>query len=238
MTIARAKADIPARIINISAPAPDIRIVRAQPLEPYNYKAGQYTYIQIDDDETQTRPFSIAQAPNDDNTIEFHIRYSGFSVSEWMFKKAQIGSLFSISAALGECTYASHTNKTRPILAISGGVGISQIKAILEQLINDQSDREIILYEGVKRIHDLYLIKHWESLENQLNKFKFRPVFSEEHTPEEEFMRTGMVGQQVCLEINNLDDYDIYIAGPPAMINDTHERLIANGANPKRIFKD
>ena len=232
------KSDIPVKILNIEEPTPDVRIVYAQPLKIYDYKAGQYTFIQTDEDEELARPFSIANAPNDENIIEFHIKYTGFSVSEWIFKKAAKGSIFSISDPQGDCTYTTHQHSQRPILAISGGVGISQIKAILEQLITNHSAREIILYEGVKRSHDLYLIEYWENLEDQHEGFEFRPVFSEEDMPEDKFMRTGLVGHQVCMEIDNLDAYDIYLAGPPAMITDIVPRLIEKGADPTKIYKD
>lgn len=237
MKTAPPPANIPAKITKIEQPAPDVRIIHVQPLKHYDYLAGQYCFVQTDDNPDMARPFSIACAPNDDNHIEFHIKYSGYSVSEWLFNAAKIGSIIYLSDPCGDCTYRNHNSKSRPILAIAGGVGISQIKAIIEQLITDHSAREIILYEGVRRRHDLYLIEYWNILESTLHDFNFRPVFSEEEQQQSK-QRTGLVGHQVSLEMDNLHDYDIYLAGPPAMVDDVIPRLIEKDADPQKIFKD
>ena len=135
----------------------------------------------------------------------------------------QAGSLLRIEGPLGQFVYRPGD---RPLLAIGGGTGYAPLKAILREVIESGSRREVVLYWGARTPEDLYEDAWLRSLAARHARFHYTGVTTE------------LVHEAVLRGVAGLAGFDIYAAGPPAMIDAVRAALPRQGADPERIFFD
>lgn len=221
-----------ARIIDIQTIAADTRIVRVEPVgeAPPPFKPGQYAMLGVTG--LDPRAFSIASAPKLP-FLEFHIKNSGQGISKYVFEKAQINTEVKLSDPLG-VNYWQHS--ARPLLALAGGVGIAPLKAIVEAQMQEEAAIPVHLYWGARDKTHLYLNGLFEGFSKKHPSFKYIPILSEEK--DEKRYRYGMIDTALKTDLPDLKNFDIYMAGPAAMIESLLPVLTEKGAEKNRIFSD
>jgi CDP-4-dehydro-6-deoxyglucose reductase len=197
------------------------------------FLAGQYLDFLLADG--RKRAFSIANAPHDDEFIELHIRHvDGGRFTDWVFNKMQERAILRIQAPLG--SFVLDESSPRPLIFMGGGTGFAPLKGQIEQAFESGVERPMFLYWGVRAERDLYLPdlpKRWEA---EHDNFKFVPVLSE---PDSDWDgRSGWVHEAVAADFDNLADYDLYMAGPPPMINAAREAFRAAGMPDAQMHYD
>ena len=126
--------------------------LRLPAIEPFTWQAGQYVDVMLPGE--RRRSFSLANPPHDAALLELHVRRApGGAFSEQVFGGMKAGSLLRIEGPLGQFVYQPGD---RPLLAIGGGTGYSPLKAILREVIESGSRREVVLYWGARTPEDLY----------------------------------------------------------------------------------
>ncbi|MGB1077800.1 MAG: FAD-binding oxidoreductase, partial [Bdellovibrionales bacterium] len=146
-------------IQNIQDIAPDLRILHAAPEKKLAYKAGQYINIIAPDFEP--RSYSIANAPQEDNIIELHIRRKG-KLSIHLCDTLKVGDHLTIEGPFGNNTYKAQCKK--PILALAGGSGLTQIKALVEKALSTNRQTPVHLYHGARDLSGLYRDDYFKKL--------------------------------------------------------------------------
>lgn len=213
-------------VTHIAAPGPDIRIVSIKPETSYTYKAGQYTNITFGG--FDPRPFSIANAPQsgDDQMIELHVRTIGEGVRAHIGENLQIGDSVTLSPPQGDTIYQE--NCTRPILAIAGGIGLSGLKAVMEEAARRNHPAPLYLYFGGRTLSDLYALDSLKQLQESHENFKLVTALSDEQHDEHYH---GLIGDIALADHSDLSAYRLYLGGPPAMINALAPALHTAGAH-------
>jgi|APSaa5957512535_1039671.scaffolds.fasta_scaffold349731_1 CDP-4-dehydro-6-deoxyglucose reductase, E3 len=83
----------------------------------------------------------------------------------------------------------------------------------------------------------LDLIQQWS---DQLSNFQFTPILSEPtpSTSDSDFWngKTGYIHEGVIEAYDDLSSFDIYMCGPPIMINASRKALLSKGVNENNIF--
>ncbi len=210
------KLEYTAKIVKIDKIGKDIVIVTFETAKPLKYKAGQYINISVsDNDNILTNPYSIALAPNDSNYIEIHIRNTSYGLSSYFYNNALIGDIIKISKAQGDFTYHKTNNK---IIALGGGTGIAPLKAIIEQAKINNHQNDIDIYFAARNIEDLYLHDYWKNFEKENSNINYIPVTMEQSPMPQ--IKTGNVFDVLIDRQKNFVNCDIYLSGPPAMIED------------------
>ena len=201
--------------------------------ERLQYLAGQYVEFIMKDG--RKRAFSIANAPHHDELLEFHIRHiPGGEFSDYLFNQMQPGEMQRIEGPRG--SFFLREQSEQPIIMLATGTGFGPIKAMLEQLIAEQSQRAVTLYWGVRHRQDLYadaLIHSWQARYPQLD---YRPVLSQPDSDWEG--RTGYVQEAVLAEFSDLSDYELYACGHPAMVYSARDALVSRGIDPDHCYSD
>lgn len=200
--------------------------------EALRFHAGQYLDFLLPDN--KRRSFSMSAAPAGDNFLELHIRHvEGGLFTDKVFSSMKEKDLVRIEAPLGN--FYVHGDD-RPMIFMAGGTGFAPIKAMLEQLFAQQDDRPMYLYWGVRAQADLYMdsiVKTWCSRHENLT---YVPVLSE---PEADWQgRKGWVHEAVLEDFASLGEYDIYMSGPPPMINAAKPAFLAQGADDDTMYSD
>ncbi|MFC5527326.1 2Fe-2S iron-sulfur cluster-binding protein [Rhodanobacter ginsengisoli] len=216
--------------------APDVTGLRLSPLDGgarLNWLPGQYLDVLLADD--KRRPFSIANGPQPDGAIELHVRHVvGGGFTSWVHDTLQVGEHLRVEGPLG--TFVAREDSERPMIFMAGGTGFAPIKAIVEHFIALGTRRSIQIYWGARRAADLYLrplAEHWE---RELPHLQFHAVVSD---PEQAAgLRQGLVHEAVLADHPDLSGHDLYMSGPPAMIDASHQRFLDAGLPEDRLYYD
>lgn len=202
--------------------------------ERLRFLAGQYIDILLKDG--KRRGFSLANAPTDDQFLELHIRHvPGGQFTQHVFTEMQAKALLRIEGPLGSFYLR---DAGRPVILVGGGTGFAPLKAMLEQQMAQGLDNPIHLYWGVRAKPDLYMdgvVKSWVSRHPQLT---YVPVLSEPK-PEDAWQgRTGWVHEAVAADFPDLAGYDVYLSGPPPMVQAAKAAFLAQGLPEAQLFSD
>jgi CDP-4-dehydro-6-deoxyglucose reductase, E3 len=231
---------LPCRIERVIPLAHDVMrvLLRRPPAVDFAFKPGQYLDILLPGG--RRRSFSIASPPHDSRLLELHVRrVEGGEFSEWLFggeaaNPAQ--ALITIEGPLGQFFYREPVPDARPLLLVGGGTGVAPLLSILRHVIEKKIAGELTLYWGVRGVRDLYYEPAIRELLSSAPRMRYVPVLSQ---PDAQWRgRNGFVHAAVLEDLDELGAYDIYTAGPPAMIEALRREFPARGAAQDRLYCD
>lgn len=260
---ARARGDVSLETFDVTTPDRAVikrlpaRIERAVPLshdvmglflrlpaaETFSFEPGQYVDIMLPGG--RRRSFSIASPPHDARLLELHVRrVAGGEFSEKLFSPERPTALLNIEGPLGQFIYRSGVGSSgvnrgeaaAPMLLIGGGTGLAPLLSILRHVVENGIEREITMYWGVRSERDLYAQATLETLAARTGQVRYVPVLSEP-SPAWSGAR-GWVHDAVLRDIADLTAYEVYAAGPPAMIDAVRHEFAARGVGADRLFFD
>jgi len=214
--------------------APDVMRLDLQPARGAVLRrvAGQYLDVLLPGG--KRRAFSMANAPEADGAIELHVRHvAGGGFTDRVFGDLSEGSVLRIEGPLG--TFVPREDSERPMLFIAGGTGFAPVKAIIEHFLYLGSTRPITLYWGVRAPQDLYLPELPREWAARHPAFVFVPVYSDTAPPG---ARAGLVHEAALADHPRLDDFDVYMSGPPVLIDAGRHAFSAAGFHDVRLYYD
>jgi CDP-4-dehydro-6-deoxyglucose reductase len=222
---------LPCRIAQMTRLTPDVMQVflRLPAVEPLRFKAGQYLDVLLEGG--RRRSFSIASPPHDSDLIELHVRrVEGGGFTATLFESLRDGALLKIEGPIGQFIYRE---QSAPALMIAGGTGFAPIKSMLRHALENGSTREIHFYWGARQPSDLYeasLVAEWTRRYPQL---RFAAVLSEVPGPGPRWVHEAVLADHASLAA-----FDVYAAGPPAMIEAIRATFPARGVSEDRLHFD
>jgi CDP-4-dehydro-6-deoxyglucose reductase, E3 len=227
---------LPCRIARLEKLAPDVMQVflRLPSVESLAFQPGQYLDVLLEDG--GRRSFSIANPPHAAEFIELHARYvPGGGFTERLFKELRPGALLRIEGPIGQFVYRAGTT---PLLFIAGGTGFAPLKSMLRHILENGIERQVHLYWGAREPEDLYeeaLVLDWT---RRFAQFKFSAVLSEARVQEPGARQLGWVHAAVLARHPDLSPFDIYAAGPPALVEAIRATFPPAGARATALFFD
>lgn len=208
---------LPCRVARMERAADDVMVLhlKLSPGERLQFLAGQYIEILLRDG--RRRGFSLANAPHDDEFLQLHIRHvPGGYFTNYVFNEMKEKAILRFRGPLG--TFFLREESDRPVILVAGGTGFAPTKSIIEHTFHTGTKRSIHLYWGARAVRDLYLDKLVHSWVREHPGFHYTPVLSEPLPGDQWTGRTGYVHEAVVAEYPDLSGHDIYVCGPPAMI--------------------
>jgi CDP-4-dehydro-6-deoxyglucose reductase, E3 len=195
--------------------------------------AGQYLDVLLPDG--RRRAFSIANAPHEGDMIELHVRHvAGGGFTSYVFDEMQNGAMLRVEGPLG--TFVPREDSERPMVMVAGGTGFAPIKALIEHFRHLGSRRPIALYWGARTARDLYLRALPERWARDAPSFRFVSVLSDsEHAGT---YRRGFVHETLLEDHADLSAFDLYMSGPPTMIDAGRRAFVEAGLPEDRLFYD
>jgi CDP-4-dehydro-6-deoxyglucose reductase, E3 len=234
---------LPCRIARLTPLAPDVMQVMLRPptVEHLRFHAGQYLDVLLEGG--RRRSFSIASPPHDSECLELHVRrVSGGGFTQRLFGDAvaagtalTVGSLLRIEGPIGQFSYRDGSG---PLLMVAGGTGFAPLKSMLRHILETGIRRDIHLYWGARHAADVYeeaRVLEWAGRHRQ---FAFTAVLSQADTAERCHTRAGWVHDAVLADHPDLSAFEVYAAGPPAMIEAMREAFPRHGLAPERLYFD
>jgi CDP-4-dehydro-6-deoxyglucose reductase len=232
---------LPARIERVLPLSYDVMglYLRLPVAETFRFEAGQYIDIMLSGG--RRRSFSIASPPHDSRMLELHVRrVADGEFSERLFDEDPQNALLTIEGPLGQFVYRD--NPAVPMLLVGGGTGLAPLLSILRHVIENGIERDMTIYWGVRSERDLYAHAALEDLAQRCPangrpaRLRYVPVLSE---PSSEWRGSrGFVHEAILKDIDDLEKYDVYAAGPPAMIAAVRSEFGRRGVAANRLFFD
>jgi CDP-4-dehydro-6-deoxyglucose reductase len=229
---------MPARVTEKTLLAPDvmrlkIKLPSAQRLQ---FLAGQYLEILLP--EGKRRAFSIASPPQAEDEIELHIRHvDGGGFTGWVFDELKERDILRFEAPLGTF-FIRNDRPERPMILMGGGTGFAPLKSMLEDLLAHQDKRPLHLFWGAGSRAELYMHEQALQWAEQNAHIQYSTALMDAGDAHSTGSYHGFVHQAVLQQYADLSGFDIYMSGPPAMIDASRKAFLDNGAENRRIFFD
>lgn len=184
------------------------------------FEAGQYMEIQVPnkkiDARGMRRMFTIASAPGT-QSVRLITRHPQ-PASSFKNKLAElpVSSVLKVCGIWGD--FVLPKDRSKKILMIAGGVGITPFLSHLEWLLQTKQQRDIILVCSVARKSDAIDIKKYQRLVSM-------------HVHE------GVLNRQTIMQYaDDVAERQVYVSGPPAMVDGTVRTVRELGA--RSIHRD
>ena len=228
---------LPARVVEKTLLTPEVmriklKLPNAQRLQ---FLAGQYIDILLP--ECKRRAFSIASAPHSEDVIELHIRHvDGGGFTGWVFDEMEERAILRLEGPQG--TFFIRNDKTdRPMVLVGGGTGFAPLKSMIEDLLEHHDTRPLHLFWGVRNQAELYMHEQARLWADQHEHIQYSTALTEPKD-DDQASYTGFVHEAVLQKYPDLSAHDIYMSGPPAMIDASRTAFLAHGAVKRRIYFD
>ena len=202
--------------------------------DAFEFNAGQFVNLQRNDG--LTRSYSIANIPQQSNTLEFHIRrLPGGMFSAWLHDEVGVGDSIAISEPRGHCFYIPERSE-QGLLLIGTGTGLAPLAGILTDALANGHTGPIHLFHGSRDFEDLYRIDEMRQLTEQHPNFHYTPCLSGTEAPEG--FAAGRVNDIVFSHITDLTSWRVFLCGHPEMVNQMKKQAFLKGASIADIYTD
>ena len=206
--------------------------------EIFEYLPGQYLDILLRDG--RRRSFSIANSPGnfrETARLELHLRHvPGGHFTDQVFGDMPERAMLRVEGPLGG--FYIREERTSPIVMIAGGTGFAPIKAMLEQLLVKPLSRDVHLYWGVRAERDLYAHAYLTEQAAASDRFHYVPVLSDPEAGDHSEWLRGYVHEAVASDFEDMSELDVYMSGPPVMIEAGKQQFYAKGLDPENLHFD
>ncbi|MBS0432389.1 MAG: 2Fe-2S iron-sulfur cluster binding domain-containing protein [Proteobacteria bacterium] len=233
--------DLPRRTLDVRVVARELlsrdvmRLELAPVGAPLRWLPGQYADVLLDDG--RRRAFSIARAPHLGPNLELHVRrVAGGDFTNFVFDGLREGGTLRVEGPLG--TFVPREDSERPMLFVAGGAGFAPVKALVEHFLHLHTRRPMRLYRGARGADDLYLRELPQTWRRDARDFDWRPVLSDPEAARRAGMRAGFVHEAVLQDEPDLSAFDVYMSGPPAMIDAGRRLFVEAGLPEDRLYYD
>ena len=199
------------------------------------FLAGQYIEVLLKGG--KRRAFSIANAPHQDEFIILQIRHvpDGY-FSGHVFEEMKEKALLRIEGPFGG--FSLNEESDRPIIMIGGGTGYAPLNGMLEHAHSLEMKNDIHLFNGVRAKRDVYMQDQINALQEKMLNLKSTVVLSDPEDADDWQGATGFVHEEVLKQFDDLSGFDIYMSGPPPMVNAAKAAFMEKGATEDHMFSD
>ena len=226
---------MPSRVATLEKVAPDVVVMTLQlpANETLKFRAGQYIEFLLRDG--KRRSYSLATAPDQNQPLSLHIRHMpGGVFTDQVFSTMKERDILRFEGPLG--TFFVREDSDKPMVLLASGTGFAPIKAIVEHLQAQGSQRAMTLYWGGRRPQDLYmdgLCRQWAAT---MPNFRYVPVVSNA-LPEDGWQgRSGFVHAAVMADLPDLSGHQVYACGAPIVVESAKRDFVAQCQLPEDEF--
>lgn len=203
--------------------------------ERLQFLAGQYIDVLLKDG--RRRSFSLANAPHEDGLLELHVRHvPGGRFTDFVFNEMKDKAILRIEAPLG--SFVLREDSPRPMLMVAGGTGFAPIKGLINHALSVADPRPIHLFWGVRARRDLYLDEVATRWAEDHAHVCYTPVLSAPRPEDAWSGERGYVHDAVLRHYPELAGFDVYMSGPPPMIDAAKAAFAAHGLPPDQLYYD
>jgi NAD(P)H-flavin reductase/ferredoxin len=194
-----------------------------------SFLPGQYVNIAVPQTD-QTRSYSFSSPPGAAE-VSFLLRDTPTgALATFLRGPAEVGHRIEFHGPLG--TFYLRPMK-RPVLFLAGGTGLAPFTAMLGAIDPENSQHPIHLIYGVTNDEDLVKVDELENAAKRLPNFSFTCCVANE---ESTCPSKGYVTRYIEPAHLNGGDVDVYLCGPPAMVDAVRDHFKQQGVTPQNFY--
>lgn len=216
-------------------------IFKADLQPPFHFLPGQFITIHfLQDNKLLKRSYSLANAPLQDNRIEFAASRVPQGAGTELLFNLKLGDKISISGPYGRLILKEKLPKRYILVATSTGVTPyrSMLQELKQRLLLNTS-LQVVLIQGVQTPADiLYLEDFLKFANNHHPQVNFYVYLSRTTTSLKNYEHTGYVQHAFPHLLLNPSQDLIYLCGNPGMIDESFSYLKNNGFAMQQIVRE
>ena len=203
--------------------------IKGEALSSLAFLPGQYVNLQVPGS-GQSRAYSFSSLPKD-GEVSFLIRnVPGGLMSSFLTSLAKAGDSMSLAGPLGSF-YLRPIQ--RPLLLLAGGTGLAPFTAMLEKIAEVGSAHPLHLIYGVTNDFDLVELDRLQALAARISNFTYSACVA---NPDSKYPQKGYVTQHIEPAHLNNGDVDVYLCGPPPMVEAVSQYIREQGITPANFY--
>ncbi|KLN60695.1 hypothetical protein WH96_09360 [Kiloniella spongiae] len=212
------------------------------------YEPGQHLPIRVsmprasskEEDKEVRRTYTISNAFNGRYYRLSIKREEAGLVSRHFHDRIKPGDIIEAQAPRGD--FYLDKESTRPVVFLSGGVGVTPMMAMAEALLEQEKKfprgRKIYFLHGTKNGNGHAFGKYTNALSTWFDCFEVYNVYSQPGSVDvlgSGLQAKGRIGSSFLREHLPLDDYDFYLCGPEGFMQSLYKALGGLGVREERI---
>ena len=203
--------------------------IKGESLSSLAFLPGQYVNLNVPGSE-QSRAYSFSSLQKD-GEVSFLIRnVPGGLMSSFLTGIAKAGDSMTLAGPLGSFYLR---NIERPLLLLAGGTGLAPFTAMLEKIAEQGSMHPVHLIYGVTNDFDLVELERLQALSALIPNFSFSACVA---NPDSQHPLKGYVTQHIEPSHLNAGDVDVYLCGPPPMVEAVSLYIREQGITPAHFY--
>ncbi|MBX6689364.1 ring-hydroxylating dioxygenase ferredoxin reductase family protein [Pseudomonas sp. USTB-Z] len=203
--------------------------IKGEALSRLAFLPGQYVNLKVPGSE-QSRAYSFSSLQKD-GEVSFLIRnVPGGLMSSFLTNLAKAGDSLSLAGPLGSF-YLRPIQ--RPLLLLAGGTGLAPFTAMLEKIAEEGSEHPLHLIYGVTNDFDLVELDRLQALAARIPNFTYSACVA---NPDSQYPQKGYVTQHIEPRHLNDGDVDVYLCGPPPMVEAVSQYVREQGITPANFY--
>jgi methane monooxygenase component C len=193
---------------------------------------GQFVDIEIPEAGIK-RSYSMANRPGT-TELEFFIRLLGDGqFSAFLINKAKAGMSVHLHGPSG--AFGMHENGLRPRYFVAGGTGLSPLLSMVRSMISTNEPHPMRLFVGVTKEEELFFQHEFDHLCKQMPGLRTGVSVMQPTNGWAGFQ--GTVVDHVRHELRSSGERpDLYVCGPPKMIDAMIDAAVQSGVPKDRIY--
>lgn len=203
-----------------------LRIKLAKPIQ---FLPGQYVNLTVPG-AGKHRSYSFSSAPGAEEASFLMRNLPGGVMSTYLAERAQPGDQLTATGPMG--AFYLRPIK-RPQLWLAGGTGLAPFLSMLEQVAEQGSDHSIVLYYAVTRAADLVELERVRHLAKKIGNVSVVTILA---AAEDNHERKGFVTDHLTVKDLNEGDCDVYLCGPPPMVDAVRVHFEKLGVEPAKFY--
>jgi methane monooxygenase component C len=198
------------------------------------FYAGQYLDIEIPGVGV-SRSYSMASV-DDDRQLTFLIRLlPDGRFSQFLSAQAKPGLLLRLRGPFG--AFSIRENGLRPRYFVAGGTGLSPVLSMVRYMQREGHPQETKLFFGITHQHELFYLDELKKLETEMPNLR---IFVSVAKPDPDWHgSTGTAIDELAKHLQATSTRpDIYLCGPPAMIDAAFATAATFGVAKDQIYME
>ncbi len=197
-----------------------------------DYKPGQFFMIEfMRAEKIPKRSYSVASSPTKKGLLDLAVKKMPGGWISKLLNEAEPGEEFMLDGPWGHFVFDSQ--KMGDIVLLSAGSGIAPFRAFCQYIIDNKLDTKVTLVYSNKTEEDIICKADLLDFAKQIKGMDLVLTLSRE---EKAGYRHGRIDDSLVSKIiASHKEADYFICGPPAMVTDTEQLLLANGIAKEKI---
>lgn len=233
----------PIKLVETIMLTPEVKhfVFEATQTPAFHYLPGQFITVHFErDGKSIKRSYSIANAPQQNNRIEFTASYiPGGPGTELLFNLKK-GDEVQINGPFGRLILKDQIPKRYVLVATS--TGVTPYRAMIDELkkrIHEHPELRVVILLGVQTRQDILFAEEFKTLAHDVPQITFRAQLSRQ--PKDDLIDNEHLGyvQAAFPELSlNPENDVVYLCGNPSMIDNAFEELKTLGFTTQNIIRE